>query len=367
MPNLEQFGFHLPEPWLLKEGWDILDWLSSQSGHIAPDSRYIDRSESGKSLIEMATYLQREAGPEWWEPFLNWLIDRFSIEEVRDQMVLPVTRDVLACPEDRVFLRPHGLSITQDANGESEESEESINDLDASLTTSLRFLDENRVRVRVSDRPRDLTDLARDLSPDDAEGFVRRPRRVELIIDVLLPALHERTQQNPRDRLCAKILSYIGKWLSDMREEDRNRIKLKQLLVPTSNSNASWTWRPAEEVYLGKGWVSDLDQEQLINRAYGHRNEARLPSWEDFSVWVCDQRQDDESPDFDMWRRHMEAMGVHAQPRLLFTQPSQGYFQSRSYGCLTRIEDTPPCPFQAAAPFWEAYLDYLCQRSSENP
>lgn len=362
VPNLEQFGFHLPDSWLLKEGWDILDWLASGSVLIVPDSMYIDRSESGKSLIEMASYLQREAGPEWWEPFLNWLIDRFPIEEVRDQMVLPVTRDVLACPEDRVFLRPHGLSITTDANGESEESEKSINDLDVTLTTSLRFLDENRVRVRVADRPRDLTNLARKLSPDDAEGFVRRPRRVELINDVLLPALHEHTQQNLRDRLCVKILSCIGEWLSLMGEEDRNRIKLKQLLVPTSNTNASWTWRPAEEVYLGKGWVSDLDQEQLINRAYGHRNEARLPSWEDFSAWVCDQRPDDESPDLDMWRRHMEAMGVHSQPRLLVTQPSQGYFKSWSYGHLTRIEYTPPCPFQAAAPFWEAYLDYLCQR-----
>ena len=367
VPNLEQFGFHLPDSWLLKEGWDILDSLANQSCCIAPASMYIDRSKSDKSLIEMASYLQREAGPEWWEPFLNWLIDRLidriPIEKVRDQMVLPVTRDVLARPEDRVFLRPHGLPITRDAKGENEESEESINALDASLTKSLRFLDENRIRVRVADRP-DLTDLARKLSPDGADGFVRRPRRTELINDVLLPALRERTQENPRDMLCAKILSCIGEWLSDMREEDRNRIKLKQLLVPTSNTNASWAWRPAEEVYLGKGWVKDPDQEQLINRAYGHRNEARLPSWEDFSAWVCDQRPDDESPFLDMWRRHMEAMGVHAQPRLLFTQPNQGYFRSWSYGHLTRIEDTPPCPFQAATPFWDAYLDYLCQRPS---
>ena len=150
VPNLEQFGFHLPDSWLLKEGWDILDSLANQSCCIAPASMYIDRSKSDKSLIEMASYLQREAGPEWWEPFLNWLIDRLidriPIEEVRDQMVLPVTRDVLARPEDRVFLRPHGLPITRDAKGENEESKESINALDASLTKSLRFLDENRIR-----------------------------------------------------------------------------------------------------------------------------------------------------------------------------------------------------------------------------
>ena len=87
VPNLEQFGFHLPDPWLLQEGWDILDSLASESCRIAQVSMYIDRSESGKSLIETASYLQREAGPEWWEPFLTWLIDRIPIEKVRDQMV----------------------------------------------------------------------------------------------------------------------------------------------------------------------------------------------------------------------------------------------------------------------------------------
>ena len=365
VPNLEQFGFHLPDPWLLKEGWDILDWLASQSSRIAPVSMYIDRSKSDKSLIEMVSYLQREAGPEWWEPFLNWLIDRIPIEEVRDQMILPVTNDVLARPEDRVFLRPHELPVAKDANGESEENEESIKELDSTLTTSLRFLDENRVRVRVADRPRDLTDLARKLSPDSAEGIVRRPRRVELINDVLLPALRERTQENPRDRFCVKILSCIGEWLSFMGGEDRNRIKLDELLVPISNSNTPWAWRPAEEVYLGKGWVSDPDQEQLINRAYGHRNGVRLPSWEDFCAWVCDYQSDDEPSDLDTWRRHLEAMGVHALPRLLVKQPSQRYFESWSYESLYRIEETSPCLFQEAASFWDTYLDHLSQRPAE--
>lgn len=365
VPNLEQFGFHLPDPWLLKEGWDIFDWLASQSCRIAPVSMYIDRSESDKSLIEMASCLQREAGPEWWEPFLNWLIDRIPIEEVRDQKVLPVTNDVLARPEDRVFLRPHELPVAKDANGESEENEESIKELDSTLTKSLRFLDENRVRVRVADRSRDLTDLARKLSPDSAEGIVRRPRRVELINDVLLPALRERTQKNPHDRLCVKILSCIGEWLSDMGEEDRNRIKLDKLLVPISKSNMPWAWRPAEEVYLGKGWVSDPDQEQLINRAYGHRNGARLPSWENFRAWVCDNQPDDELSNLDTWRRHMEAMGVHALPRLLDKQPRQRYFESWSYESLYRIEETSPCLFQEVAPFWDTYLDHLSQRPAE--
>ena len=48
----------------------------------------------------------------------------------------------MALWQRRVFLRPHGLPIGEVASGESDEGEESIDDLDPTLAASLRLLDE---------------------------------------------------------------------------------------------------------------------------------------------------------------------------------------------------------------------------------
>ena len=362
VPNLECFGFRLPDPWLLREGRKIIDSLTGQPCCTVPLSTYVDRSENGNSLIEVVSRLRRDDGPEWWEPFLDWLTERLQAESLRDQAVLPVVGGKLACPDDRVFLRPHGLPIGEDATGESDEDEESIDDLDPTLAESLRLLDEGCVRVRVANRPRDLTDLARRLSPDGTAGLVRRPRRPELINDVLAPALRERVQQDPCDTLCAKLLACIGEWLGCMGKRERTRVYFDRLLAPTANDDSTWVWRPAEEVYLGTGWMSDPDQEQLLERAYGHRTGTRLPSWDDFWEWIRTvARPDGEPPNCDAWRRYMKALGVHAQPRILVDRPRQGYFKSWSYSQLS-VEDTPPCPFPPATALWSDYLKRLCQR-----
>ena len=370
VPNLERFGFRLPDPWLLREGRVIVDKLTGQPCRTAPVSTYVDRTESDKSLIEMASRLRRDDGPEWWEPFLNWLTEqlqtaRLPVESLRNQAVLPVVGGKLACPEDRVFLRPHGLPIGEDASGESDDGEEIIDDLDPTLAASLRLLDEGCVRVRVAGRPRDLTDLARRLSPDGMAGLVRRPRRPELINDVLAPALRERVQHDSRDTLGANFLACIGEWLDRMRTRERTRVYFDRLLAPTANDDSTWVWRPAEEVYLGTGWVSDPDHERLLERAYGRRNGARLPSWDDFSEWIQTVlRTDSEPPGRDAWRGYMEALGVHAQPRILVHHPRQGYFKSWSYGHLS-MEGKPSCPFRPAAFFWGDYLDHLLKRPAQ--
>ena len=259
VPKLQRFGFRLPDPWLLRQGREILDSLMGQPCCTAPISTYIDRSENDISLIETASQLRREHGPEWWEPFLDWLSEqlgtaRLQMDNVRDQAVLPVVGGRLARPRDRVFLRPHSLPLEEGGFGESEENEEAIDNLDPALAASLRFLDEDRVRVRVDDRQRDLTDLARRLSPDGPARLVRRPRRVELINDVLAPALSERVGHDPRHTLCVILLACIGEWLVSMGERDRKRVNVNQLLAPTANDDATWDWRPAEAVYLGRGW-----------------------------------------------------------------------------------------------------------------
>ena len=331
VPNLECFGFRLPDSWLLGEGREILDSLAGQPCRTNPIFKFIKRSENCASLIEVASLLRRKAGPDWWEPFLDWLTEqlsteRLSVEKVRDQAVLPVLGPGLASSEDRVFLRPHELPVGE--SGESDEGEEFIDNLDPTLAASLRLLDEDCVRVRVADRPRDLTDLARKLSPDGPTGLVRRPRRPELINDVIAPALSERTQRDPRDTLCVKLLACAGEWLRGMSERDRARVNVERLLVPTSNDDAQWEWRPAEEVYLGRGWVDDQDHQQLLDRAYGRKNGPRLPSWGGFSAWIqIVLHSGDELPDLDVWRGHMEVLGVNAQPRILVHKPRQGYFK----------------------------------------
>ena len=365
VPNLEAFGFRLPDPWLMQEGRKIIDSLTGQPCRTVATSTYVDRPENGKSLIEKACALSRNDGPEWWAPFFNWLTVRLQTEDLRNQAILPVVGGKLACPDDRVFLRPHGLPIEEDPSSEDDEDEEVIDDLDATLAASLRLLDEECVHVRVIGRPRDLTELARKLSPDGTAGLVRRPRRPELINDVLVPALRERVQQDPRDTLCIRLLVCIGEWLAGMTAQERARVRLDQLLVPTTSNRATWVWRPAEQIYLGASWVSDANHEHLLERAFGHRIGARLPSWDDFSRWVrAIAHQDDEAPDRDAWRRCMKEIGVHAQPRVLVYRPKRGYFKSWSYNSLF-LEDTPSCPFSAAAELWNDYLNYLCQRPAQ--
>ena len=298
-------------------------------------------------------------------PFFIGLLRDFKQTSYDNQAVLPVVGGKLACPDDRVFLRPHGLPIQEDPSSENNEDEEIIDDLDATLASSLRLLDEECVHVRVVDRPRDLTELARKLSPDGTAGLVRRPRRPELINDVLVPALRERVQQDPRDTLCIRLLACIGEWLARMATQERSRVRLDQLLAPTTNDQAAWVWRPAQEIYLGAGWVSDANHERLLERAFGHRIGARLPSWDEFDRWVrAIAHEDDEPPDRDAWRRCMKEIGVHAQPRVLVHRPRRGYFKSLSYDFLS-LEDAPPCPFGAAADLWPDYLNNLCQRPAQ--
>ena len=266
--DMDRFGFHLPDSWLLREGREILDSLADQPCHIAPVSMYVDRSENGESLIERVACIRCKAGPEWWELFLKWITERLPVEDVHDQVILPVVGGDLARSGDRVFFQPHGLPIAAGARGESEEDEETIDDLDETFTTSLRFLDEARVRVRTADRPRDLTELARKLSPDRTDGLVRRPRRLELINHMLAPNLGERSGQDPRDARCAVLLACIGKWLARMGERDRARVRFDQLLVPTSNDNSVWKWRPAEEVYMGQHCCPNKAMERPRNTLF---------------------------------------------------------------------------------------------------
>ncbi len=365
VPNLEAFGFRLPDPWLMQTGRKIIDSLTGQPCCTVPISTYVDRPENGKSLIETGCHLSRNDGRKWWEPFFHWLTARLQTDILRNQAILPVVGGKFACPDDRVFLRPHGLPIEEDSSSENDEDEENIGHLDATLAASLRLLDEECVHVRVVDRPRDLTELARKLSPDGTAGLVRRPRRPELINDVLVPALRERVQQDPRDTLCIRLLACIGEWLALMAPQERERVRLEQLLAPTTNDQAAWVWRPAEEIYLGAGWVSDDNHEHLLERAFGHRLGARLPSWDDFDRWVrAGVRQDGKSPDRDEWQRCMKKIGVHAQPRVMVHRPKRGYFKSWSYDFLS-LEDTPLCPFGAAADLWHDYLINLCQRPAK--
>ena len=362
VPKIEDFGFRLPDPLLLQKGRMTIDSLTDQPCFTVPISTYVDRPKNGKSLIETGCLLSRNKGSKWWEPFFHWLTERLQTDDLRNQTILPIVGGKLASPDDRVFLRPrHGLSIEEDSSGGNEEDEEVIDDLDPTLAESLRLLDEECVKVRV-DGSQNLTELARKLSPDGSAGLVRRPRRPELINDVLVPVLCERVKQDPRDTLCIRLLTCVGEWLAQMTKQTRARVHLGELRAPTTNDQGVWSWRRTEELYLGTGWVSDTDHEHLLKRAFGHRVSARLPSWDDFEGWVrTDSLNAEEQLDRDAWRRYMEEMGVHAQPRVLVDRPKKGYFKSRSRDYLS-LEDYPDCPFDAAANLWHDYLNYLCQR-----
>ncbi len=363
VPKIEDFGFRLPDSLLLQKGRMIIDSLTDKPCCTVPISTYVDRPKNGKSLIETGCLLSRNEGPKWWEPFFHWLTERLQTDELRNQTILPIVGGKLASPDDRVFLRPHSLPIEEDPSRTNDEGEEIVEDLDPTLVASLQFLDETCVRVRVIDRPRDLTELARMLSPDGPTGLVRRPRHPELINDVLVPVLRDRVQQDPRDTLCIRLLRCIGGWLAQMAIKEKARVRLDQLLAPTTNDQAVWVWQPAEETYLGAGWLDDDHHEHLLERAFGHRVGARLPSWDDFNSWVqTGGRIDDPPPDRDTWQRLMKEIGVHAQPRVLIHNPKRGYFVSWSYDSLS-LYYAPHCPFSAEADLWHDYLNSLCLRS----
>jgi hypothetical protein len=344
-------GFCLPDGWLLRNCRPVLAVLAGGRDIELARSVYVQRNQSGESLLEEAARLNRSKGTGWWSAFLTWAMASFEQDQLLDQAVLPISGGRLMRPEQNVFFKP----LIQGAAADDDEDEEAVEDLGDELFGSLQFLDETCVPVRRKDRPRQLTELARVLSPDVGDALVQRPRRLELINEVLGPELARRIALNPSDQVCLTILKRVADWLSDMPAAMRARVRSAQLTVPTGEATKQWAWQAADEVYFGSGWLQE-PRSALLESAYGDRRDGRLPPWPTFAAWA--ESDDEQRP---AWYARMATLGVHALPRIIEAKPRQAFFKSQSSQDLA-VDGTPECAIPAAAACWPSYLRYASNR-----
>ena len=101
--NSEQYGFCLPDSVLLRNCWELLDKLAGTKDIMVDDSVYLQHLEERESLLETAALAHRSDGQDWWEAFLDWVVERFDFTDLQDQRILPVGSSALAAATDRVF------------------------------------------------------------------------------------------------------------------------------------------------------------------------------------------------------------------------------------------------------------------------
>lgn len=336
-----RYGFVLAERALMENGRSLLDALAPKSYGGRYDTRFVERPDGLPSMVEAAAAAHRRDGPEFWEPFLNWLVDRFPLDVLDDQAVLTVGTEDLAASNQRVFLRPAGAV--------DEESEEVMTT--ETIASLLRFIDERAVPMR---RPgeRRLTDIGRALTRDAGGGLVRLPRRDDLLNDALAPRLAELVEQGDL-RGALALLRQAVVWLNDMSEEALGRVRLDHLRVPVAGEEGKWEWAVPTRVYFGAGWVPE--REELLARAFGDLPRGRLVPWPELD------RELGANEAFEAWREGMRRMGVRASPHLIAEKNPFPPLRAWSYEQLTFEGTRCPLP-QEIEEAWRGFMHYAARR-----
>ena len=362
--QIERYGFCLPDSVLLKNCWELLSRLAGKTDIAVDDSIYLQRLERRDSLLETTAFMHRGDGREWWEKFLDWVVERFDFSKLQDQRILPVGSNGLAAATDRVFFKPlkdvaSGEQFPpKDESAHALYSEESIDDLDNTFLNDLAFLNERCVQVRKQAGQRILTDLARKLSPEQGLVLVRNPRRPEIINEVLAPYLSKICVIDEERDMALAVLAQIADWLYHMKQGPREIVNFSKIRVPVDEGD-QWNWVAPVDVYFGCGWLG-REIDELIERAYGEGDSHRLPS---FSSFQCLESSIDLSR--DIWYIRFTAVGVLAAPRLIRTSTGRrSYLKADSRNSLT-VENLHRCPIPKAFNYWQQYLDKLATRSTE--
>jgi hypothetical protein len=260
-----RFGVKLPDVELARRARPLIEALIGSTFDPNKVAALLtDRSRAGISIIEYAAKTNRAAGPDFWGSFLGWVVTRLPLDLLNGQEFLPVGRDALAKPSERVFLPPSGRRATdgtQDGDGE-------IAELPPDLTKTLRFLDETAVAVRKPDS-RDLTELAAKLAPDTGQSLVRRPRLDYLINDAVGPLMQGLKNDTESRQAGIRLLHQAIQWLWELSDAGRGRLTRDALRVPVLLADNSWTWVPPSLAYFGSGWLSE-PVAGLLQEAYGH-------------------------------------------------------------------------------------------------
>ena len=361
--DLEYYGFRLPDNLIMKNARSLLEHLAEDNDIAVSNDLYLEKKHGGYSLIEQAAASNRLTGREFWESFLSWIAETFDYESLYDLLFLPVDDNEIEKPNKKVFFRPLMRKTERDefVKQLKEDDEEIIEDIDDTVFSGLGFFDERCVAVRRDEgkNPYALTDLARKLSPDTGIQLVRRPRKPELINDVLGPRLCEICVNEKDKKPALSILKQIGDWMASMGKKNKDLVSLDDLVVPVAGHSGSWKWMPPTKVYMGNAWVNDRVG-RLLEEAYGQRENARLVPWQEFS-----DNLDDSEKDKSNWLNRMEALGVAKSPRIMIAEPGgPAPLKSWSYDRLS-IEEGIPCPLEGGEEYWESYLDRVRHRKCD--
>jgi hypothetical protein len=358
--DLGPYGLCLPDRALLSSARMVLDGLADRIE--VSDSRYLFRPPGLPSLLEHAARLWRDGGPSFWEVFLTWVLDRFSVQHADamvTQMVLPTGSTDLSSASMRVFFRPVGMVSR---GGEEKEKPQAVDDagdelatIDETVAPLLKFFDDSTIKVRAG-TARDYTVLAQRLAPNAGGGLVRRPRQADLINDALIPALKASTDDNER---ALSLLRQALIWLVGMPNKSKNRVSTDELLVPVRGQGDAWEWVEPDSAYLGEGW-DDHPNINLLTRAFGNRARSQLIPWDRFERKA---RQLFKASDKRWWLDRVKELGVWDCPRIIRSGRRLGIGQSDSYSYLTPWTWVQ-CPTPACGEVWPQYVNRICRRSA---
>lgn len=351
--DLEGFGLKLPDVELTRNARSLIEALIGGK----PDSTMVaalllDRSRNSVSVMEYAAQVRRADGPMFWETFLLWVVGRFAIEQLSDQRLLPVGKDAVAKPSERVFLPPSPRRSAEALVNDDDEIAEVPND----LAESLKFLDDTAVAVRKAGL-RSLTELAGKLAPDTGRGLVRSPRLDHLINDAVGPLMQELKEDEASKQNGIRLLRQAMHWLWALSETGRERLTRDALRVPALDAGGSWMWIRPSMTYFGRGWFGE-PTDALLHESYGHELERLLLPWESFSssFGVSDE-------DRDAWIGALELLGVSRSPKLI--RPRDRRPASLVSNRYTELSiDYSPCPIAKAEQFWRPYLEYTRRRQA---
>lgn len=346
--DASRLGFILPDGMLMCECYDLLAQLAGGEDTLrASDSAYLGRDNTDRSLLEMVARYHCQDGAEFWEKFLGWVIERFAQDQLDDQTILPTTeKKGLSTPNSRVFTKPVNILLEEDAD-----DEELSDEIPESILKSLRFIDETRVNVRETGRQ--YTDLARKLV--EKYRLVRAPRTSDLINGALAPCLKELTSHPEQFKLAIELLHQASHWLRNMSEQQKANIRERVFLVPVHTETEVTTWKVAEEVYFGDGWLS-APNDQLLAQAYGSQEERRLLPWNEFASRLGLQKTDR-----DEWTAVMGELGVRSNPRVMVASMRRSAPWYAAGQNKLAVSEGVECPFPTARDYWEKYLDWVAR------
>ena len=357
IPHIETYGFCLPDAMLLANARPVLDGLAD--GTEASDMLYLQRPTDLPSILEHAASHNRASGPAFWDPFLTWVLTRFSStysDDLINQVILPTGDTDLSKPSSGVFFTP---VKTQGRTTEDKERPHAIDDagdelaaIDENVALLLRFFDDSAIKVRTG-TARDYTPLALKLAPITGGGLVRRPQQADLINDALIPALADCTADN--DKALA-LLRQALVWLVAMPLKSRQRVSTDELLVPVRGHGDSWNWVNPDHAYLGKRWLDDPNIE-LLTTAYGSRPGSQLVPWDRFEKKAL---QLFASSDRGWWLQMMLEIGVWDCPRVIRSGRIE-VMRAYSYSSLW-VVDGVRCPTPSTDGAWSRYLSDISER-----